>query len=112
MQLRVACGKGQKTRLVPMSPRLLHALREYWKVYRPPEYRCDQCHFECTVFNSCGDRHCPQCAGAKRADWLESTREHRCPNCDIALRLVSRIDRPGWNVVLNGPHRPDYYNDA
>jgi len=42
----------------------------------------------------------------------EARREHRCPNCDIALRLVSRIDRPGWNVVLNSPHRPDFYNDA
>ena len=31
-------GKGQKTRLVPMSPRLLTELRAYWKVYRPPEY--------------------------------------------------------------------------
>ena len=38
MQLRVACGKEQKTRLVPMSPRLLTELRAYWKVYRPPEY--------------------------------------------------------------------------
>lgn len=38
MQIRVACGKGQKERLVPMSPRLLAALREYWKQARPPEY--------------------------------------------------------------------------
>ena len=38
MQLRVTCGKGQKTRLVPLSPRLLTELREYWKAFRPPEY--------------------------------------------------------------------------
>ena len=38
MLLRVACGKGQKERLVPMSPRLLTALREYWKQVRPPQY--------------------------------------------------------------------------
>lgn len=38
MQLRVESGKGQKTRVVPMSPRLLHELREYWKVYRPAVY--------------------------------------------------------------------------
>jgi site-specific recombinase XerD len=35
MLLRVACGKGAKERLVPLSPRLLIELREYWKVYRP-----------------------------------------------------------------------------
>jgi site-specific recombinase XerD len=35
MQLRVARGKGNKQRLVPLSPRLLSALRTYWKKYRP-----------------------------------------------------------------------------
>lgn len=38
MLLRVASGKGQKERLVPMSPRLLEALRTYWKTIRPPQY--------------------------------------------------------------------------
>ena len=42
-------------------------------------YRCDACDFECRVNNSCGDRHCPQCAGAKRADWLTSTSELLLP---------------------------------
>jgi len=38
MQLRIDCGKGQKTRIVPMSPRLLTELREYWKTVRSPKY--------------------------------------------------------------------------
>ena len=38
MQLRVARGKGNKERLVPISPRLLTELREYWKKYRPTLY--------------------------------------------------------------------------
>jgi len=38
MQLRVRHGKGAKQRLVPMSPRLLEALRSYWREYRPPTY--------------------------------------------------------------------------
>ena len=38
MQIRVDCGKGQKTRIVPMAPRLLAALREYWIAYRPEVY--------------------------------------------------------------------------
>jgi len=36
-------------------------------------YRCNRCEHECQVYNSCGDRHCPQCSGAKRADWIDST---------------------------------------
>lgn len=38
MQLRVAHGKGAKERHVPLSPRLLEALRQYWKKYRPETY--------------------------------------------------------------------------
>jgi len=37
MQIRVACGKGRKERLVPLSPRLLRELRIYWKQYRPSD---------------------------------------------------------------------------
>ena len=38
MQLRIGSGKGQKARVVPMSPRLLAALREYWKTVKSPHY--------------------------------------------------------------------------
>ena len=35
MQLNIQAGKGKKQRQVPLSPRLLEALRVYWKEYRP-----------------------------------------------------------------------------
>jgi len=35
MVLCIRHGKGQKERLVPLSPRLLEVLRSYWKQYRP-----------------------------------------------------------------------------
>ncbi len=38
MLLQIRCAKGQKDRLVPLSPRLLSALREYWKQVRSPHY--------------------------------------------------------------------------
>ena len=37
-QIRVTSGKGRKERRVPASPRLLTALREYWKIHRPSNY--------------------------------------------------------------------------
>jgi integrase/recombinase XerD len=37
-QIRVTSGKGRKERRVPVSPRLLGALREYWKIRRPGNY--------------------------------------------------------------------------
>jgi site-specific recombinase XerD len=37
MQINVLNGKGKKQRLVPLSPRLLDALRIYWKEHRPAQ---------------------------------------------------------------------------
>lgn len=34
---------------------------------------CEACDHRCVVYNSCGDRHCPRCGGAKRADWPAKT---------------------------------------
>jgi len=38
MQLNIARGKGCKQRLVPLSPRLLQELRQYWREHRPSDY--------------------------------------------------------------------------
>ncbi len=38
MQLNIRHGKGDKQRLVPLSPRLLTELREYWKQTRPATF--------------------------------------------------------------------------
>lgn len=38
MQLKVTRGKGNRMRLVPISPRLLSELREYWRDERPTTY--------------------------------------------------------------------------
>ena len=45
-------------------------------------YECPQCHSRKHVYNSCTDRHCPQCGGAQRADWLEKTSELVLHNVD------------------------------
>lgn len=38
MLVQVRCGKGQKDRVVPLSPMLLALLREWWKAARPTEW--------------------------------------------------------------------------
>ena len=38
MLLRVDQGKGNKDRYVPLSPRLLEELREYWRRMRPKQW--------------------------------------------------------------------------
>ena len=36
-------------------------------------YQCNGCDYSRTVYNSCGDRNCPQCSGARRSAWLDKT---------------------------------------
>ena len=36
-------------------------------------YQCNGCSYSRTVYNSCGDRNCPQCSGARRSAWLDMT---------------------------------------
>ncbi len=36
-------------------------------------YRCPNCDSKVPLYNSCADRHCPQCMGARRADWVDKT---------------------------------------
>lgn len=58
--------------------------------------RCESCDHETTVWNSCGDRHCPQCAGAKRADWMNSACELLLPNVDdyqVVFTLPQQLAR-------------------
>jgi hypothetical protein len=36
-------------------------------------FACETCDTKISLYNSCGDRHCPLCSGARRSDWLERT---------------------------------------
>jgi hypothetical protein len=42
-------------------------------------YRCDHCGQTVSLYNSCGDRHCPQCQAGQRAEWLDKRREELLP---------------------------------
>ena len=35
------------------------------------KFRCQDCGETSSRYNSCGDRHCPQCSGSKRVDFYE-----------------------------------------
>ncbi len=60
-------------------------------------YRCDACNYETKLYNSCGDRHCPQCSGAKRRTWLDSTLELIVPRRPTSKScLLFRINSRRW----------------
>ena len=60
-------------------------------------YRCEDCQSECLVYNSCGDRHCPTCRGARRADWVEAN--ERLLALDEALDALAEKDASAAELV-------------
>ena len=42
-------------------------------------FECESCHKEHGAFFSCGQRHCPLCRGASRADWQQWMQENLLP---------------------------------
>jgi hypothetical protein len=53
--------------------------------------RCGHCGLIDYRYHSCGNRHCPQCGGSKRAAWLDKRRSEL-------------LDVPYFHVVFTLPH--------
>jgi hypothetical protein len=43
------------------------------------EYECPDCHTHVSLYNSCGNRHCPKCQALARRDWVESRKDELLP---------------------------------
>lgn len=43
------------------------------------EYECDSCDHTAIAWNSCRDRHCPQCQGREAAAWVDRMRSRLLP---------------------------------
>ncbi len=68
--------------------------------------KCDSCEHECIVYNSCGDRHCPRCGGAKRASWLDKAAELLLPEVNY-FQVVFTLPDTLSGLVLG--HRREVY---
>ena len=64
-------------------------------------YECPECHSQCNVYNSCVDRHCPQCGGARRADWLEKTEKLVLPKVNYFQVVFTLPDRLSGLILGN-----------
>jgi len=64
-------------------------------------YECPQCHSRKNVYNSCVDRHCPQCGGARRADWLHKTSELILPKINYFQVIFTLPDRLSGLILGN-----------
>jgi hypothetical protein len=42
-------------------------------------YQCPDCHAQLSLYNSCGNRHCPQCQTLARHDWVDARKSELLP---------------------------------
>ncbi len=90
MLLRIACGKGQKERLVPLSPRLLTALREYWKQVRSPKYLFPGESFEVRISSTTIQKSCK--AAVAKAGILKNVTPHTLRHSYATGLLEAGVD--------------------
>lgn len=43
------------------------------------KYECPDCHEQVSLYNSCGNRHCPKCQGLARRDWVQARENDLLP---------------------------------
>ena len=69
-------------------------------------YKCRRCHSRKPVYNSCIDRHCPQCGGGKRANWLDKTSVLILPNVNYFQVVFTLPDK--LSSLMLGNRKPLY----
>ena len=69
-------------------------------------HHCPRCDATVPLYNSCTDRHCPQCGGARRADWLDKTAKLLCPATPYFHVVFTLPDR--LSSLVLGNRRPLY----
>jgi integrase/recombinase XerD len=90
MQLRIAHGKGAKERLVPLSPRLLAELRNYWKQVRSPHYLFPGKTFDVPLSSTTIQKTCK--AAAQKAGILKNVTPHTLRHSYATGLLEAGVD--------------------
>ena len=90
MQLRIAHGKGAKERLVPLSPRLLKELRDYWKQVRSPKYLFPGKTFDAPLSSTTIQKTCK--AAVQKAGILKNVTPHTLRHSYATGLLEAGVD--------------------
>ena len=97
MQLNIQTGKGHKQRQVPLSPRLLEALRVYWKQYRPPRSCCSPARRPTNRYAGTSIQKTIKASAKTSQDRPRTSRPTRCATLtrpDCSKRASTSHDQP------------------
>lgn len=102
MVLHVRHGKGQKDRLVPMSPRILEVLRGYWRDYRPARWLFYGLHRDCPLHDGTVQRICKRTA--RRAGLSKRVHPHALRHSFATHLLEAGVDLLSVQKLLGHSH--------
>jgi integrase/recombinase XerD len=88
MMIRVNCGKGGRSRDLPLSPALLETLREYWRWRKPRNY----------LFPSRDPRRGPEQPISDKSVWLACQEAAR--HAGLSKRITPHTLRHSWATHL------------
>ncbi len=102
MVLQVRHGKGQKERLVPLSPRLLEVLRGYWREYRPATWLFPGVKPALALTGGAAQRMCQRTA--KRAGLTKRIHPHILRHSFATHLLEAGVDLLSVQALLGHSH--------
>lgn len=95
-------GKGQKERLVPLSPLLLEALRDYWRVYRPATWLFPGVKPQTALTGGTVQRICQRTA--RRAGLTKRIHPHTLRHSCATHLLEAGVDLLSVQALLGHSH--------
>jgi Putative transposase/Transposase zinc-binding domain len=65
---------------------------------RGHRYKCEDCDYVGVLYNSCGNRNCPQCQGPRRHRWLEHQQQLLLPTAhfQVVFTLPAELREIAW----------------
>jgi integrase/recombinase XerD len=96
--LHIRHGKGQKERLVPLTPRLLQLLRDYWREYRPATWLFPGAKATRALTNSAVQRICRRTA--RRAGLSKCVHPHTLRHSFATHLLEAGVDLLSVQALL------------
>lgn len=102
MVLHIRHGKGQKERLVPLSPRLLEVLRVYWREHRPATWLFPGAKATLALTDGTVQRICKRTA--KRAGLSKRVHPHTLRHSCATHLLEAGIDLLSVQALLGHSH--------
>jgi site-specific recombinase XerD len=100
--LHIRHGKGQKERLVPLSPRLLQVLRAYWREYRPATWLFPGAKATVALTDGAVQRICKRTA--RRAGLAKHVHPHTLRHSYATHLLEAGVDLLSVQALLGHSH--------